>query len=1056
MFREPESTAAFFRRVTARPRLTLLLCLFAIGGAAVGLTTLVKDTSVKAFIPPDHPAVVADERARSTFGLADTIAVAITPKSGTVFDPVVFGVIADLTIAVSELPNVRADRVMSLATESSIGGDGGSIDVVPYIDDLPATAESVEESRLRWLTMPPHQGTLVSDDGGSAIVLADIVDTDRADATYAAVRALTDAIDVPDLRFDVAGPAAVSGYLSRYIDADARRLQPLVFLLVFGFIFLAFRKLAALPGPLLVVVGAAGGALGIMAYSGVPYYAITNALPVVIVAISVADAIHVLSAYFENRSKYPHAKPRELTIQAMVGMARPITLTTLTTMAGFVGIGAVSVMPPITAFAWYAALGVALAWVFSIIALPNMLVLLKLGPSPAFDNWRHNRPSGLGKVLAHAGSLAAARYPVVLAVSLGALVTAAYGASLLRIDRSQVDSFPATEPVRLADEYMNETFAGTDFLDVIVEARDAGGLLNAAHMRRIVDLQTFAESLPHVTKTVGITDYIGLLHRAVRGGGAARDMPDSDDAIAQYLLLYEVSGDPTDFEEEIDYDYRTALVRVVLDSHYYSESRETVETLQAWLDTSFNDRDLRAALAGDTTVSYHWMRQLEESHFLGVGLSLLLVLLTSVVFFRSLTAGLIAVVPVSSAVVTLYAAMGYLGIYLEPATSMFAAIALGVGVDFGIHLVERLRRAQAIHDDDLAAAVDHALPATARACFFNSAALALGFAVLLSSSLPTLQRFGGLVALAAVSSYLAALILVPALFAAEHAVRRRVRPFARRFAANRFGIAVLIPALLLTATERAEAASAADIARSVYDRAEGDATYRDLAITLTDRRGRQKSRRALIIRENRPDARYTRITYTHPKAIRDTAFLSHDYHDPEREDSRWFYTPAMRKDRRVPASDRGDYFLGTDFTYEDIQSELKFDMNDYRFEYLGESPHGAAQLPVLGGQPVSAAIARETGYGSFVAIVDPVAWMPVQIAFFDRRERPLKTVVVSSIEQVGGIWVAKRITAYNHRTGHRTVFEILDVGFPDDVDDTLFTAHALTRGLAAPFGGTGQ
>lgn len=1056
MFRETESTAAFFRRVTARPRLTLSLCLLAIGAAAAGLTTLVKDTSVKAFIPVDHPSIVADEHARSTFGLSDTIAVAITPESGTVFDPAVFTLVADLTEAVSELPNVRRDRVMSLATESSISGDGGSIDVVPYIDDGSPTADSVEASRLRWLAMPPHRGTLVSDDGSSAIILADILDTDLADATYAAVRGLTDAIETPGLRFDVAGPAAVSGYLSRYIDADARRLQPLVFLFVFGFIFLAFRKLAALPGPLLVVAGAAGGALGIMAYSGVPYYAITNALPVIIVAISVADAIHVLSAYFENRSRKPDADPRDLTIQAMVVMARPITLTTLTTMAGFVGIGAVSIMPPITAFAWYAALGVALAWVFSIVALPNMLVLLKLGPSPAFENWRHNRPSGIGKALAHAGSIAAARYPTVLVISLLALAAAAYGASLLRIDRSQVDNFPAAEPIRIADEYVNRTFAGTDFLDVIVETREPGGLLDASRMQRIAELKTFAESLPHVTKTVGITDYLELLHRAIHDGKATRNLPDSDDAVAQYLLLYEVSGDPTDFEEEIDYDYRTALVRIVLDSHYYSESRRTVEALQTWVNTDFNTRDLQATLAGDTTINYHWMRQLERSHFLGVGLSLLLVLLTSVAFFRSLTAGLIAVVPVSAAVATLYAAMGYLGIYLEPATSMFAAIALGVGVDFGIHLVERLRRAQAIHDGDIAAAVDHALPPTARACFFNSAALALGFAVLLSSNLPTLQRFGGLVALAAVSSYVAALILVPALFAAESAVRRRLQVFARRHAAGGVAIAVVLPGLLLATPDRAEAATAAEIAGSVYARAEGSATYRDLAITLTDRRGRQKSRRAIILRENRPDARFTRITYTHPKAIRDTAFLSHDYRDPEREDNRWFYTPAMRKDRRVPASDRGDYFLGTDFTYEDIQSELKFDPNDYRFEHLGETLHEDELLPVLGGRPASAAIERATGYGSFVAIVDPISWMPVRIAFFDPKERPLKTVVVSAIEQVDGIWVAKRIAAHNHRTGHRTVFEILDVGFPDDLDDTLFTAHALTRGLATRPGGPGE
>ena len=858
-----------------------------------------------------------------------------------------------------------------------------------------------------------------------------------------------------------AGPGAVSGFLGSYIDQDARRLQPLVFVLVLGFIYFAFRRFRALPGPLLVVIGAAGGSLGIMAWSGVPYYAITNALPVIVVAISVADAIHILSAYFQFRARLPDETVRDLVVRSMVTMARPITLTTLTTIAGFVGIGVASIMPPITAFAWFAALGVALAWVLSIFALPNMLVLLRLGPSPAFENWRRNVPSGVGRFLARVGAFAAARYGFVLFLFTVASAVAAYGALQLRVDRSQVENFASDEPIRIADETINEPFAGTAFLDVLVESAEPEGLLEYEAMRKIADLQSHFESLPHVQKTIGITDYLDRLHHALDAGSDSADgsraLPKEDGGIAQYLLIYEMSGDPTDFAEEIDYDYQSALIRGVLNTHYFSKSRDAVEALQTYIDENFNDGTLTATLAGDVTVGYHWMSRLEQSHFAGVLLSLALVLITSILVFRSVTAGLVAVVPVTFAVLVLYAVMGYLGIYLEPATSMFAAIALGVGVDFGIHLVERLREAYANHADDTAAAVDRVLPPTARACFFNSAALGLGFSVLLVSDLPTLQRFGGLVAVAAVSAYVAALVIVPALYAAENAARRKIVLPALKTTASAIVVLTLIGASALYAS-RAEAReyTADDIARHVAARPEGKATQRTIDIVLTNKRGRSKARRALVIKENRDDARYTRITYTEPKAIQDTAFLSHDFKNPSTTDGRWFYMPSLRKVRRVPASDRGDYFLGTDFTYEDIQSELKFDLGDYDFRYDGSSVANGATRHHLSGKPASRRISKELGYGAFRAIVDESTWMPVRVEFMDVKQKLLKTIHVNTIAQIDGIWTATDIRAINHQTGHQTHFAFRDIIYPVDLADQLFEPPALSRGLPVLVAGAAE
>lgn len=1049
MFLDTRSTEPFFRRVVARPVRALLIGLAAIAIAATGLTRLVKDTSVEAFIPADHPSVLANEHAESVFGISKPIALAVmTDDGGTVFRPGMLSLIAAITERVSALPNIRGDRVFSIATESSIAGEDGALLIDPYVGDLLNTDTAADAER-RWRAMPPHVDALVSADETGAVIMAELVDDHLAAETYEALRELAAGFEGRGAEILVAGPAAVSGYLGAYIDRDARKLQPLVFLLVLGFIYLAFHRAGALLGPLFVILGAAGGALGIMGWAGVPYYAITNALPVILVAISVADAIHILSAYYVFRAQDEDGDVREQVARAMAEMARPITLTSLTTMAGFAGIGIASIMPPITWFAWFAMLGVGLAWCFSILVLPNALVLMKPAPSPAFASWRMRRPDPLGRWLGRIGLFCAARPLQVLSVFCLTVLVALAGALQLRADRSQVENFATDEPVRIADERINERFAGTAFLDVVVEADAPEGLLSADAMARILALQEYMETLPHVRKTVSIADYIGLLHGAIEATGTSRELPAEDDAVGQYLFLHEVSGDPTDFDEEIDADYRSALIRGVLDAHYFSEQRVTVEALQQYIQSEFNGGGLNATLAGDVNIGYHWMVRLEHSHFAGVGLSLAMVLLISALTFRAFWAGVIALIPVSFTVLALYGVMGYLGIFLEPATSMFAAISVGVGVDFAIHLIDRLRLALGMYDGDLEAAVTAAMPGTARACFFNATALGLGFAVLMTSELPTLQRFGGLVTVAAFASFITALCIVPAMFA----LRQRLCASRMRAASDSLGrtavLSIAVLGGLLGGAPDAGAAtpSGRDIAERVAARPEGNAARRLIHMTLTPARGRPRERTALVLKRRDERGRQTRITYLSPKRSRDTAFLSHDPDAPGAEAQRWLYLPAARKPRTIPAAERGKPFQGTDFSYEDVHSELKFDLDDYEFHYESAEESDGRLLHRISGEPRTAAIARELGYGAFVATVDGSNWMPVRIEFTDSRGEPLKTVTVESVAEVDGIWTATRILAENHQTGHRTLFRYDEIGYPDSLPEWLFQPASLSRGL---------
>ncbi|MEM9621958.1 MAG: MMPL family transporter, partial [Pseudomonadota bacterium] len=672
-----------FNWLVNHPWLMLTLGVLFIAISASGLTRLVKDTSVDAFVPEGHSSLLANERTTELFGLSEPIAIAVFVEPGrSVFDAPTMAVIAELTERVAEVDNINSERVASIATESYIRGEDGAILVEDYLEQTDYATPA--EIQGHWNNMPPHINTLVSEDARGAVIMAEVIDSHASAATYLNVQALVEEFAEPGLEIYIAGPAAVSGYLSEYIDGDARIMQPIVFLVVIVFLYLAFMKSSALLGPIVVLLGSAGGSLGIMAWQGIPYYAITNALPVILVSISVADAIHILSAYFEDRAENPQRAQREAVICAMLNMARPITLTTITTIAGFFGIAAVSIMPPIYYFAVYAMLGIFLAWCFSLFILPAVLVLIKPSQSRFFVNWKMDTPDRIGMALGRISLAGLARPGQVL---LGAAIIVAIawmGASSLTIDRSQVDNFSKDEPIHIADDLINERFAGTAFLDVILHSEEPDGMLLPHNMQKVAALQSFLEGQEHVAKTVSIADYITLLDSAINAKvpDAQRTIPTQEGAVAQYLMVYEASGDPTDFEEEITPDYQTVLVRTVLDSHYFSDSKKVVTALQAYLDQEFSSPDLQATIAGDVNVSYHWMTALQTTHFLGIGISLLLIFVTSAIVFRSLPVGVIAVIPVTFTVLCLYGLMGYLGINLEPATSMFAAISVGVGVDF--------------------------------------------------------------------------------------------------------------------------------------------------------------------------------------------------------------------------------------------------------------------------------------------------------------------------------------------------------------------------------------
>lgn len=263
------------------------------------------------------------------------------------------------------------------------------------------------------------------------------------------------------------------------------------------------------------------------------------------------------------------------------------------------------------------------------------------------------------------------------------------------------------------------------------------------------------------------------------------------------------------------------------------------------------------------------------------------------------------------------------------------------------------------------------------------------------------------------------------------------------------GWILAIAVLAMTVAARADEVSwpsGVEIANHINARDEGVSVSQILRMEMVDRRGKSRSRVTRSLRKYFGDEKRTVIFYLEPTNVKDTAFLTYDYPERDRDDDQWLYLPALRKVRRISATDRGDYFLGTDLTYEDVKKGTKVGIDEYSWKTIGDDVIDGHHCFVVEMLPVSENVARELGYGKVVSWVDSVIWIVRKAEFWDIKGNLLKTTRIRNIEKIQGIWTVHNISVENHKTGHTTELVFSDVDYAAEVSDDLFTERALRRG----------
>ena len=774
------------------------------------------ESDLDAMVPADNPVSMYKEQVEERFGMRDNIVVGVlndNPDENGVFNPRSLAIVKELSEQIALLPGIKAVRdedVSSVATMDNITGTADGMAVNPFMETVPDTPEALAALRESLFHNEMYVDWLVSRDGTGLLIMAKLesaVDNaaglaQRAEA-YNAIEAMVQAqrdAGVPEQLY-VAGRGAMEITVGRYGRQDMATFLPLVLGVVLVTLYLTYRSLRGVLLPFAVVVGSVIWTLGLMGSLGFPLYFISTMMPVVLMAIGVADGIHILSRYYDEILEHPATDGPTAVVATMSEMWLPVMLTSLTTAAGFLSF-LTAPLPPQRDFGLFAAVGVLVAMVLSLTLLPAVLAMLPVKVS-----------RGLARQMSRSGDLAAAgwaarglswlgrsvaRRPLLVWVpSVVVVLLCLVGTQRIVVDASAIRIFPDSSSIRVAEGVLRQKFQGTVPLYVVIEGHEADRLKDPVLLQQLDRMQAAAEQDPIVGGSVSIAEFVKRMNRVMNEDRPEMEViPTNRDLVAQYLLLYSFSGDPDDFDEVVDYDYQYANVALYLREDSSQEIGRVVRQVQDYALAEFGraegdgdaaaeplalrvgrrlfdlaptstgwetDQGFRIGFAGGAYFTYHLSELVISGQVSSLLVSLGAVFVLTAFMFRSVVAGLVNVIPIGIVIIFSFGVMGLLGLELEVGRALTSSMVIGIGIDYTIHFLNKYRLKVRSGLRQPTAITEATMATSGKAIFFNAVVVIGGFAVFLSSNFRPNFSLGAMLMLNMGACLLVSMTVLPTL-----------------------------------------------------------------------------------------------------------------------------------------------------------------------------------------------------------------------------------------------------------------------------------------------------
>jgi hypothetical protein len=719
----------------------------------MGINFIVIDDDMMAMLPETLDSRKSWDAVQDEFGSTEVIFIAFGNKGKSVYSSETFSLLWDLTKALENLDQV--EKVSCITTISRIDSEDGFMEISDLQPERDLNPTQIDKIKEYLENNPTIKKRAVSESEEYFNIMVQPYEDIPHDIMRNVVVAVGDSILSADYEIHYGGTAYITGSVPTMIRND------ITILLRVGLFIMAIVLMVNLRNPFavimvfsviiqsLVVMAGFMGWMVFMTGSERFYFTIVNSsMPIILLTIANSDGVHFVAKFFkEMRNKKDAKQSVEVTMDTLLV---PIFLTSLTTMAAFLSLS----FAPIKQLMGYGiciSVGIAHAFVLSSTFLPAAISLKKWD----MNSKAVTRPSIFESLITYFGKTVSTNPKLILGSGVLIATAGIIGLLYLKVDVNIASFFRQGTEFRDSIDFIDQEMTGTMDIRVRLE----GSMKNPRTLNEIVNLQDMLENNKKVTTSFSIADVVKQMHRVVMDDDPDFEtIPEDQGKVNNLFSMYSMSGDPEDFSAMVDYEYSVGLVTALSRVMSTEEIISIVDKIEEYVG------DLKsvgsASVTGMAVVIRDLVYLVVQSSVISIVMSVIIIGLITSLFFKRIAWGMMAIIPLSVAVVINFGFMGLAGIHLSHVTALLASVIIGVGVDFAIHYISQYRRLSKISEKN--ALTNDVIEDVGYPIILDSASN-MSFGALLFSAFIPVQYMGGLMVFAMISTSIGTLTFLAAM-----------------------------------------------------------------------------------------------------------------------------------------------------------------------------------------------------------------------------------------------------------------------------------------------------
>jgi hypothetical protein len=710
------------------------------------------DNSLEVWFLKDDVNLINYNEFKDRYGNDEVIIVKIKPENN-IYDKDFIAKIYETSHTIKQHELIK--RVISITNAPFIDGKGGELIVEDMLKNSPDKNYSGENLKQRLSSNPLWDKLLLNKDRSAVIMLIEPVATGNMDANRPILlKFVSDSLKQFDTR--LAGMGVVYEELNRISMRDSGIFTVVSYLILMIALFIIFRNTGILIAANFTIIFSTVIFLGIYAISGQKFTMVSVILPTLILILCLADTIHVFTHYAKTEPGKDRLK-RNLQFVLV-----PCLFTTLTTAVGFLALVS-SPMQVLKGFGIFASIGVSISY---FIAMIISSLVLSRSEEKAAKNSRLSssdleiKEDYIDRLLKKISGISIANYKIISVIGVVLIFISIIGITRLSVDTFSIDFLADDNKVRNDSHFFENDYGFYLPLEIRMKPKE-GDVKEPVFLKKLDEMQKALDSHPSFERTTSLADVVKQLNRVLTDNkDTSYKIPESRNAVAQELLLYEMSED-NDLNVFVADDYSEVRVTTRIPMVSSRNMQNIMKESDKIINTVFKG-SAEVIYGGYIPLYVKMMDYVTRSQITSFLIAISFIFIIIGILFKSFSSVLIGLAPNVLPIFLTLGFMGWVGINLDIATVTIAAIAIGISVDDTIHFLFVYNKKRS-EGDTISQAIEHTLTTSGKAIITTSFLLVLGYSVFAFAGIKSIIYFGLLISVTMITAVLSDLFLLPSL-----------------------------------------------------------------------------------------------------------------------------------------------------------------------------------------------------------------------------------------------------------------------------------------------------